>query len=99
VSKVSAYFEIVVNTKLKERANEAQRQKRLAEGKDIFPMTQAEKVSVFPHYCVLYTIQFVLLRALRECCGSLRARRLSVFRKCQRGRYGACVPVAMCSAV
>jgi hypothetical protein len=47
VSKVSAYFEIVVNTKLKERANEAQRQKRLAEGKDIFPMTQAEKVSVF----------------------------------------------------
>jgi hypothetical protein len=47
VSKVSAYFEIVVNTKLKERANEAQRQKRLAEGKDIFPMTQAEKVGVF----------------------------------------------------
>jgi hypothetical protein len=47
VSKVSAYFEIVVNTKLKERANEAQRQKRLAEGKDIFPMTQAEKVSIF----------------------------------------------------
>jgi hypothetical protein len=47
VSKVSAYFEIVVNTKLKERANEAQRQKRLAEGKDIFPMTQAEKVSLF----------------------------------------------------
>jgi hypothetical protein len=46
VSKVSAYFEIVVNTKLKERANEAQRQKRLAEGKDIFPMTQAEKVGV-----------------------------------------------------
>jgi hypothetical protein len=44
VSKVSAYIEIVVNTKLKEKANEDSRQKRLAEGKDVFPMSQAEKV-------------------------------------------------------
>jgi hypothetical protein len=74
VSKISAYFEIVVNTKLKERANEAQRQKRLAEGKDIFPMTQAEKVGVF---AALQHVRRVMTRALHECCGSLRARRLS----------------------
>jgi hypothetical protein len=63
VSKVSAYFEIVVNTKLKERANEAQRQKRLAEGKDIFPMTQAEKVGLFKT-CNIRCVVYVLLRCV-----------------------------------
>jgi hypothetical protein len=61
VSKVSAYFEIVVNTKLKERANEAQRQKRLADGKDIFPMTQAEKVNF------LKPVTYVVLCARYYC--------------------------------
>lgn len=44
VSKITAYFEIVVNTKLKAAENDANRQKRLDEGKDVYPMSKAEKV-------------------------------------------------------
>jgi hypothetical protein len=43
ISKVSAYMEIVVNTKLKARKNEAERQARLDEGKDVMDMTEPEK--------------------------------------------------------
>mmetsp|Transcript_21771 Transcript_21771/g.36403 ORF Transcript_21771/g.36403 Transcript_21771/m.36403 type:complete len:780 (+) Transcript_21771:27-2366(+) len=50
VSKVAAYVEIVVNTELQRRENEAQRQKRLDAGKEVLPMTDAEKQDQFSDY-------------------------------------------------
>ena len=62
VSKVTAYIQIVVNTRLKENANEASRQKRLDAGEDLFPMTEAEKVRNFHvFFCIIYILQCVVV--------------------------------------
>ena len=45
ISKITAYFEIVVKTKLKQAEEDGTRQKRLDQGLDVVPMTQAEKVT------------------------------------------------------
>jgi hypothetical protein len=59
----------VVNTKLKEKANEDSRQKRIAEGKDVFPMSQAEKVRARMHGWLLWVSCVLCVCACTcQCC-------------------------------